>query len=58
MTPRPKSIAVKYHWFREHLIPGVIDIQAISSEDQAADIFTKPLLPVVLARARKLLLGW
>ena len=29
MTPRSKSIAVKYHWFREHLEPGVIDIEQI-----------------------------
>jgi hypothetical protein len=47
LTPRSKSIAVKYHWFREHLQPTVIDIQSIASADQLADIFTKPLSPAI-----------
>lgn len=58
LTPRSKSIAVKYHWFREHLEPGVIDIRAIASADQLADIFTKPLSPAPFLNLRKLLLGW
>jgi hypothetical protein len=58
LTPRSKSIAVKYHWFREHLQPGVIDIQSIASADQLADIFTKPLSPAIFIHLRKLLLGW
>ena len=58
LTPRSKSIAVKYHWFREHLEPGVIDIKPIASEDQLADIFTKPLSAIVFLRLRKRLLGW
>ena len=33
LTPRSKSIAVKYHWFREHLKPGVIEIRPIASAD-------------------------
>jgi hypothetical protein len=58
MTPRSKSIAVKYHWFREHLQPGVIDLVAISSSKQLADIFTKPLSPPAFTYLRKKLLGW
>jgi hypothetical protein len=58
MTPRSKSIAVKYHWFREHLQPGVIDLVAISSSEQLADIFTKPLSPPAFTYLRKKLLGW
>ena len=58
MTPRLKSIAVKYHWFREHLVPGVIEVQAIASADQLADIFTKPLAPAIYIHLRKQLLGW
>ncbi|KAI2510177.1 hypothetical protein MHU86_4209 [Fragilaria crotonensis] len=58
LTPRSKSIAVKYHWFREHLEPGVIDIKPIASEDQLADIFTKPLAAISFLRLRKRLLGW
>ena len=58
MTPRSKSIAVKYHWFREHLQPGVIDLVAISSAEQLADIFTKPLSPPTFVYLREKLLGW
>ena len=58
MTPRSKSIAVKYHWFREHLIPGIIDIIPIASKQQLADIFTKPLTASAFAELRKQLLGW
>ena len=58
MTPRSKSIAVKYHWFREHLEPGVIDIMPIASEDQLADIFTKPLSSLPFSKLRAKLLGW
>jgi hypothetical protein len=58
MTPRSKSIAVKYHWFREHLEKGKIEIKAISSYDQGADPFTKPLIQLPFERFRLLHLGW
>jgi hypothetical protein len=58
MTPHSKSIAVKYHWFREHLVPGIVDIRPIASEEQLADIFTKPLSSLIFVRLRKKLLGW
>jgi len=58
MTPRSKSIAIKYHWFREHLRPGEVEIKPIPSQQQLADIFTKPLSPVNFERLRKQLLGW
>ena len=58
MTPRSKSIAVKYHWFREHLIPGVLEVKPIDTNDQAADIFTKPLPPQQFEKLRQILLGW
>jgi hypothetical protein len=57
MTPRSKSIAVKYHWFREHLIPGLIEIHAIGTLDQAADIFTKAISQATFERLRFMLLG-
>ena len=58
MTPRSKSIAVKYHWFRERLIPGVIEIKAVGTENQAADIFTKATSQAIFERLRRVLLGW
>ena len=40
---RTKHIEIKDHFIREHVQKGTIDIQFVKSEDQIADIFTKPL---------------
>lgn len=39
---RTKHIEIKYHFIREHVQKGTIDIQFVKPEDQLADIFTKP----------------
>jgi hypothetical protein len=39
MRPRTKHINIKYHHFHQH----VLLIHAVSTENQVADIFTKPL---------------
>ena len=46
-TPRTKHIAIKYHHFRKHVRShsnpdGFIDICYCSTQEQIADIFTKP----------------
>jgi hypothetical protein len=38
-----KHINIKYHHFREHVCLGLIEILPISTSEQLADIFTKPL---------------
>jgi hypothetical protein len=43
MTPRSKSIVVKYHWFRSHLSKDTIVMQYCPSKLQRANILTKPL---------------
>ena len=58
LTPPSKSIVIKYHWFREHLEPGVVDFAPIASAEQLPDIFTKPLTPTTFLYLRKHLLGW
>jgi hypothetical protein len=58
MTPRSKHYAVKYHWFREHLIPQKIQLVKIASTDQLGDIFTKGLDKIAFQRLRKMLMGW
>ena len=58
LTPRSKSLAVKYHWFRAKLVRGVIEVKPISSGEQLADILTKPLTPDKFVIARKLCMGW
>ena len=57
-TPRTKHIAIKYHHFRKHVSDGNIDILPISTHDQLADIFTKPLDKVTFTKLRRLLMGW
>jgi hypothetical protein len=38
-----KHIDIRYHFLRDHQQRGDIDIYHISTENQLADIFTKPL---------------
>ena len=60
MTPRSKAIALKYHWFREHLrlSNGAMVIKQIATTEQIGDIFTKALSPKQFAYLRHKLLGW
>ena len=44
MTSRSLHYAVKYHWFREHIIPEKIEFVKIETKNQLADILTKGLL--------------
>ena len=57
MTPTSKHIAVKYHWFRQHVGKEFV-IWKIKSENQKADIFTKGLQGEIILKIRKLLCGW
>ena len=43
LTPRTKHIAIKYHHFREFVKSGEVKIFPVSTREQLADIFTKPL---------------
>ena len=56
MTPSSKHIAVKYHWFKEHVGKEFL-IRKIESENLKADIFTKGLQGQIFVRIRKLLCG-
>ena len=40
---RTKHIEVHYHFIREHVLAGDVDLQHISTNLQTADIFTKAL---------------
>jgi len=40
---RTKHIDVRHHFLRDHALKGDIELQFISTHDQLADIFTKPL---------------
>ena len=56
MTPTSNNIAVKYHWFRQHIGTEFV-IRKTESENQKADIFTKGLQDEIFLRIRKLLCG-
>ena len=57
MTPTPKHIAVKYHWFRQNVGKEFV-MRKMESENQKADIFTKGLQGQIFVRIRKFLCGW
>jgi hypothetical protein len=58
ITPRTKHIGVKYHFFREHIRNGDIELKYVPTAEQQADILTKGLLAVKFQTLRKLLCGW
>ena len=57
-TPRTKHIALKYHHFRRYVKDKIIQIHPISTTEQTADIFTKPLDDKTFLYLRKKLNGW
>ena len=58
MRPRTKHINLTYHHFRDHVRNGDIKLYPISSNDQIADIFTKPLAQNLFLKLRSKLLKW
>ena len=58
LTPRSKSIAVKYHWFREHLKKGSIVMKSVDSARNRANILTKPLKPEAFRTERFFTMGF
>jgi hypothetical protein len=62
-SPRTRHIAIKYHHFCKHVITrtnpdGFIQIEYCPTDDQIADIFTKPVRDDIFLKLRKLLLCW
>ena len=57
-TPRTKHIALKYHWFKKYAKEKLFDIVHVSTQDQLADYFTKPLDKVTFLKFRKLVNGY
>ncbi len=57
-TPRTKHIALKYHHFCSHIKNGHIEINYCPTEDQKADVQTKPLADAAFFRLRHMLIGW
>jgi hypothetical protein len=53
---RTKHISVHYHFAREQLENGAINVTYISTRDQLADLFTKPLIKPLFEHFRQGLL--
>jgi len=47
---KSKHIDVRFHFLRDLYKEGVIDLVFCKSEDQIADILTKPLKPVIFVK--------
>jgi histone deacetylase 1/2 len=58
MRPRTKHLNIKYHHFRSFVQEGSISVQHVSTDEQIADIFTKPLNEDLFGHHRKKLVGW
>jgi hypothetical protein len=57
MRPRTKHLNIKYHHFREEVRKGTISIYHTRTQDQIADIFTKPLPETPFVKFREKM-GW
>jgi hypothetical protein len=58
MRPRTKHLNIKYHHFREEVRKETISIYHTRTEDQIADIFTKPLAETSFMKHRERIQEW
>jgi hypothetical protein len=58
MRPRTKHINLVYHHFRDYVRNGEVIVHPISTDDQLADMLTKPLDQNTFQRLRRVLLHW
>jgi hypothetical protein len=58
MRPRTQHLNIKYHHFRDEVRRGTISIYHTRTEDQIADIFTKPLPEPPFVKFREKMMGW
>ena len=58
MRPRTKHLCVRLHHFREHVRKKLISIVKVMSEDQLADMLTKPQPEALFVRQREAIMQW
>ncbi|KAL7563769.1 hypothetical protein ACA910_020453 [Epithemia clementina (nom. ined.)] len=58
LRPRTKHLNVSYHHFREYVDRKEIEILAVPTTEQNADVLTKPLDSTLFLSLRQRLLGW
>ena len=54
---RSKHIDIRYHFIREKILSGFVDLMYVPSEDNVADLMTKPCSKVKLHRFNRVLFG-
>ena len=52
---RSKHIDVPFHFIRDHVKKGSVELVHVASQDQVADIFTKPLPKVLFDKYKKMI---
>lgn len=52
---RSKHIDTRFHCLRDYITNKDVEVKYIKTQDQAADIFTKPLKHYVIAKMRDML---
>ena len=45
-----KHISIRYHFIREHVMEGTVELHFVPTDQQLADIFTKPLCEATFTR--------
>ncbi len=58
MRPRTKHLNIKYHFFRQFVETGILQILHITGEQQIADVLMKPLEEASFTKHRKKITGW
>ena len=58
IRPRTKHFSLRLHHFRSHIIDKTISIEYVHTDNQLADIFTKPLAKPQFCKLRQGLMSW
>ena len=54
---RSKHIDIKYHFIRSEIQAGNVKLEYVPTEDNVADIFTKPATKVKLEKFKSFIMG-
>lgn len=57
MDNRIKSIDIKYHYIKDEVASKHVNLQSVSTDDNIADVFTKPLGRIKFFRCRERIMG-
>ena len=58
LRPRTKHINTKFHHFRQYVREGHIKVEQVDTENQLADLFTKPLSEPLFKKFTEKIMGW